>query len=248
MLIRFFLPLLVVAAPSFCQDSLDSLVVRVGRRIEAYQAYDAYSAAVTSNVKIMDGDWKPEKVIRTEKKAFRKNGEQGEEIIQAVESEKGKERDITQKAREESAKSMEKSRRREKAGKDGTGGQVRLGLEGLIPFSNAKRPDYSFTLLPDTVVSGVKWVCVQALARQKDSERYEGRYWIDPDTYDIRLMDVRPSKNPKFVKDLRMRFSFDVLPENRMVVTRTWMRVFAGIVIKKFRMELEETYSDYRFE
>jgi hypothetical protein len=240
--------ILVSAVPLRSQVPVDSLILDIDRRSQAYEDYQNVNMLVSSETRFMNGKWQPDKIVLTEKRAFQKDGKTWEEIIRVTEQENGREKDLTAKAAEEASKAREKADKAAAEKDSSDKKEVSLGLGDLFPFSGEKRPLYSFSMLEDTVIENRRLLRIRAEAKEKNEKNFEGVFCIDPETKDVRMVDLRPSKNPKFVKNMRMRMSFDVLPGGRMVVTRTWMRVFASLLIKKIRIEAEETYSDYVFE
>ena len=238
--------LAIFACPCYSRIQLDSLLVEIDLRSRGYADYDNVSMAVLSISRFMDNAWQPEKTVTTEKIIHTRQGHSRQEILRATEIKDGVEKDITQTAAAEAAKAEEKAAEKDKDSQ--RSGEKKFELEELLPFAVDKRPFYRFELLADTTVESRRLLRICAKTIDPDEERFEGLYYVDPQTCDVRMIDIRPSKNPKFVKSLHMRMSFDVLPGDRLVLTRTWMRVYAGILVKKIRLEVEETYLDYRFE
>lgn len=237
--------LAVTACPLYSQIQLDSLLAQIDRRSRSYVDYKNISMAVLSISRTMDKAWQPEKIVRIEKKIYTTEGHSRQEILRATEIKDGVEKDITQSTAAEAAHVEEKA---EADSKHSGRREKKFELEELLPFAVEKRPFYRFELLADTTVANRRLLRISAKAIDKDEERFEGFYYIDPQTRDVRMIDIQPAKNPKFVKEMHMRMSFDVLPVDRLILTRTWMRVYAGVLVKKIRLEVEETYSDHRFE
>jgi len=245
--------LLCAPALLFAQQapvSVDSLVQRIDRRAKAYEEYRDYSVDAVSTSVQLDARWQPERTTRMERKIVRTNGIDHVDILKAVETENGKDTDVTAKVRKEAA-DQEKKAEEARAKKDSNGGEgqrgMRVSIDDTFPFDEKVRSDYAFSSASDTVADGRTLLRIRTQAKVKDSKRYEGIYGVDPETYDIRVVDVRPSKNPKFVKDMRLCFSLDVRDGKKMVVTRTWMRIYASLLVKKFRMEYEEWYTNHTF-
>ncbi|NLP11965.1 hypothetical protein GX408_16310, partial [bacterium] len=218
--------LAVSACPLYSRIRLDSLLAQVDQRSRSYAEYQNISMTVLSLSRTMDKAWQPEKVVRTEKKICTHEGRSRQEILRATEIKDGVEKDITQEAAAEAAKAEEKAKAEDKHSERR---EKKFELEELLPFAVDKRPFYQFELLADTTVENRRLLCIRAKAIDKDEERFEGLYFIDPQTRDVRMIDIQPAKNPKFVKELRMRMSFDVLPGDRLILTRTWMRIYAGV-------------------
>jgi hypothetical protein len=236
------------------QDAgLDSLLRKIEQRMENYVDYDSFSAMVVSTSREMDKEWNPKEVVVVEKKVIQQREKRREVILKATEFKKGVEKDVTAEYREQERKRMEKAekRRRERekeGGNGGEGGSLSLSSDETFPFAPEERKNFFFNQLSDTVIDGRAVICLETRAKEKSEKLYEGKYYVDRERYDVLMVDLRPSKNPKYVKEMRMKMWFDVLPENHQVLTAFWMRVYAGIFIKKIRMEVEETYKDYRID
>ena len=82
------------------------------------------------------------------------------------------------------------------------------------------------------------------MAKEKDEQIYEGKFYIDQTTYDILKVRVKPSKNPRFVEELDMDIDFEVLREGKFTRRRSRTRVDGGLLFKRFRMIVEEEYFD----
>lgn len=247
--------ILLVSRAIFAQDSeIESLVQKIEERMERYVDYDSFSAAVVSTSREMDKKWNPKKVVVVEKQIIQQGEKRREVILKATEFKKGVEKDVTAEHREYERKRMEKAekRRREREGKkkqDGDGeGSFSLSMDELFPFAPEKQEKFFFHQFADTVIDGRAVICLETRAKEQSEKLYEGNYYVDRETYDVLMVDVSPSKNPKFVKEMHLKMWFDVLDENYYVIKAYWMRVYAGIFIKKIRMEVEETYKNYRID
>lgn len=232
----------------WAQDSaMDAIIQKIETRMAGYEDYDAFTVSVVSSQKTMDGAWNPKKVVVVDKTITQQGEVRREDILRATQTEKGTTRDITEKYREEQRKREEKKNKETEGddGKNGERGRVSLGEDEMFPFGPNERSQYTFDQLPDTVVSGRLVYVLQTRAKEKSKELYEGNYYVDQETYDVLMVDLRPSKNPKFVRQMRMKMWFGLLSDH-YVVERTWMRIYAGFLLKKIRMEVEETYTDYR--
>jgi hypothetical protein len=74
---------------------------------------------------------------------------------------------------------------------------------------------------------------------------WEGTFSFDPETHDLVSLDLRPSQNPKMVKELNMRIEFEVLEDRYLVLKRLQFKVNGGIFIKHVRQIVEDVYSDF---
>ncbi len=249
-----FLSCFFLTAALYAEDMpLDSLIQHVESRLNSYTDYDTFSVSVVSVTRQMDRKWEPTEEYYIEKKmtVHGKDGE--EEIIKAVKNKKGEETDITEQVREEQKKAKEKAAKRNKKKEeknnpteDEEKGQISLDLKDILPFDKDKRNLFEFYFLPDTVILSSTTYGIGVKVKEMSEQRYEGRYYFDKETYDLLFVDVVPSKNPKFVKEFNIKMWFDLLDSRYLIMTRDSMRIFAGFLIKKIRMEIDETYSDYQ--
>ncbi len=241
------------------QNSLDDLIQQIDARTQSYPEYKNYSATAVSKQWEMDSKWRPGKQVVVTKHIVKQGDGADETILSAVEISKGVEKDVTEKIKETARKEKEKQARkkpgksdsREQAGggekkedDKGSGGSFTMSNDQLYPFSEKKAGLYTFTQLADTAVDGKTLLRIRAEAKTDNPETYEGLFFIDPKTCDVLFMDEWPSKNPKFVKRMRMKMEFMVMPGNFYVFKRFWMSVEASFLVKKIRMEFEESHSD----
>ncbi len=49
------------------------------------------------------------------------------------------------------------------------------------------------------------------------------------------------------VKEMRLRFWFAPVKNNVLVLEKSWTKVYASLLIIKFRIVVEEEYSNYQF-
>ncbi|NOR15863.1 MAG: hypothetical protein GQ544_09170, partial [Candidatus Aminicenantes bacterium] len=105
--------LLILLQPGFSQQNdVDSLVIKVAERMSSFPEIENYEAEVTSMFIKVDKNWKAQKTTVVEKIVRVKDGVREEEILSAVETNKGKKKDITQKQRDETRKQQEKARKK----------------------------------------------------------------------------------------------------------------------------------------
>jgi len=86
---------------------------------------------------------------------------------------------------------------------------------------------------------------LKSKAKTKDEKLWEGKYYIDQESFDVLKLEIKPSKNPKHVKELEFEMKFQVLPGGYFVVKKVRARINGGIFIKRIRMISEDEYSDY---
>ena len=87
------------------------LVDRVAARIAEFPEIKDYEAEVSAMLITVDKHWKAKKTTLVEKIVRSRDGIREEEILTAVETEKGKRKDVTRKVREDTRKQQEKARK-----------------------------------------------------------------------------------------------------------------------------------------
>lgn len=229
-------------------QELDSLIQQINRRMSAFKKDRNFECLVTSKEFKVNGDWEPEKTTIVEKKMTVDSTGAAFDILHAVEIEKGKEKDITldlqKKMEEEKRKQEEKE---DEDNKDEEKRSVSLGSKELNPFSEENRSQYNYCLLPDTVADSTAYYRIQTIAKVPDDKRFQGVFWINKKNSVIERIKLKPSKNPKFVKDFDLAFRFEGLDSNHWVIRQSHVRVYVSLLIKKIRIVSEETYENYRF-
>ncbi len=115
----------------------------------------------------------------------------------------------------------------------------------IVLFSEEKRINYNFIKLEDSYIDGKPVYVIESKAKIRNAKLWEGKYYIDKDSFDVLKVNIKPSKNPKFVKELEMEMSFQVLSQGYFVLKKSRMKINGGIFIKHIRMTVEEEYSNY---
>jgi len=223
---------------------------KVAEKIKAYPEYKNWKASTVLTITKMDRNWKPESVTVVTKNVKVTNGEREEEILKAVETKKGTSKDITQKYAEEARENREKEKNRraeEKNDKtkddESRGGSLSLG--SLLPFSQKRRDQFDFRLNEGAALNGKPAVVFDVTAKIKDEKNWEGRFYFDPATYDLLQLEVKPSANPRMVKELEVGMTFDVLQGRYLVLKSSHIKINGGIFIKHIRQVVEEEYSGF---
>lgn len=237
--------------PNSAQDAeLMLLIERVSKQMDLHPEYNSWKALVVSTTTKMDKYWRPQKVTFVKKIVKVVNNKETEEILEALETEKGKTKDITEKYTKEARKEREKDKKKErerklKGEKEKDKRSLELTGEDIFPFSEEKRINYNFLILEDSYIEKRPVYVLESRAKIKNEKLYEGKYYICKDSFDVVKVDLKPSKNPKYVKEFEMEMSFEVLPQGYFVLRKSMVRINGGIFIKRIRMTVEEEYSDY---
>ncbi len=243
----------LLAGPACClgfaqADDLSLLLDRIAERSETRPELKDWRANAVSVATEMDKNWKPKKTTRVRKSVEVTESRRIEKVIEALQTEKGLSKDITEeyirKARERGGAKNKPEDNKSQTGDDKKGMRRSLSLEELLPFGEKARRDFTFTRLPDEIIEGRTVYVLESKANVKDEKFWEGRYFISPESYDVIKISLTLSKNPKFVKEFSTEMDFQVLPDGHFFIKKTWMKVDAGMVIKHIRMVVEEEYSD----
>jgi len=240
---------LVLAQPPQAED-IRPFLDKVGEKIKAYPEYKNWKASVVLTITKMDRNGRPESVTVVTKNIKVKDGEREEEILKAVETKKGTSKDITQKYAEEARKNREKEKNRRAEKKndktlDDESRGASLSLGTLLPFSEKRRDQFDFRLNEGAVLNGKPAVALEVTAKIKDEKNWEGRFYFDPATSDLLQLEVKPSVNPRMVKELEVRMTFDILQGRYLVLKSSHIKINGGIFIKHIRQVSDEEYSEF---
>ncbi|MGD8540489.1 MAG: outer membrane lipoprotein-sorting protein, partial [Candidatus Aminicenantes bacterium] len=161
-----------------------------------------------------------------------------------------KRKDVTQKYINESYKEMQKRARERKKAKDKNGEDDRrrhmdFSFDELFPFNEKNRGNYEFTLLEENSLEGTSVYVIDARAKQRTKDFFEGLFYIDRETWDILRAELRLAKNPGPLKVMNMNLDLKVLPEGYLTVRKAYVRIHVGLVVKNIRREVVDEYSDY---
>jgi hypothetical protein len=245
----FLLPVLMSSSPAPPQ-SLEEILDKVAGRLASYPEPAAWKAEVLSTSREMDSKWQPKKTTVINKTVTMRDKVWTEDILSAVESEDGKEKDVTRKYRDDALKRAEKQRRRsapENKEDERRRGRRSMDMDrdDLLPFLPGMRGNHDFFLRVPATLEGRQVLVLQSKARERSLEAYEGLYFIDPETFDVRRVELSPSKTPGPLKRLDMEIDFRLLPEGHLVIAKAKMRIHIGLVIKNYRIEAVEEYRSY---
>jgi len=233
-------------------DDVQDVVDKTAQRVLSYPEMTNWRASALSIMYEMDKKWKIKKKTVVEKIVMMKGKSRSESIKSAVEIKKGKSKDVTQKfvnkaykAREKAARERRKAKDKDDEGKE-TRSLMEVALEEMLPFSEKNREKYEFALLDDTDLEGAVVYVLEARAKQRSKDILEGKFYINQETWDILRAELQLAKNPSAVKLMEMAMDFQVLPEGYFVLKKMFFRIHVGVVVKNFRREATEEYSDYQ--
>lgn len=228
-------------------DNVDEIVEEVASRLANYPQLKNWQVSVLSTAVRMDKDWKPQKETIVRKTVTVRDKDRTEDIISAMEIEKDKTKDVTEKFRKDALKEKRKREERRAEGKpEDEGGRRELSMEDMFPFGVTERKNYIFTRREDSELDGIPVFILETMAKMRTNKYYDGKYYIDKEDYKILKVELKPAKNPSVLKLFEMEAYFQVIPGGYFVLEKTKVRIHVGLVIKNIRMDAEEVYSDYK--
>lgn len=230
--------------------SLEAFLDKAAERFRSLAEPRSWTAMVVSTRTEMDRKWAPESVTVVRKTVTITDGGREEAILEAVETKNGQSRDVTASVAAESRKNLdrERARRAEDSAKAGTETRRsdRMALDEIIPFSAKKRPEYVFKPVDGAALDGAPAVVLDVEAKVKDDKHWQGRFWFDPASADLRRAEIKPADTPPFVKEIDISITFDTHPSGPIVLRAIRIKINAGFFLKHVRQVVVEEYSDYR--
>jgi hypothetical protein len=250
-LISFSASVLLSGSGTFEAVNVADIVDKTATRLESFPEMSHWQASVLSKQFEMDKNWEPQKVTVVQKTVLMKNKILQEKIQNAVEIKDDERKDVTQKYINESYKEMQKAAKERRKAKDKNGEDDRrrhmdFSFDELFPFSEKNRGNYDFTLLEDRTFEGASVYVVEARAKQRTKDFFEGIFYIDKETSDILRAELHLAKNPGPLKVMNMDLDLKVLPEGYLAVKKASVRIHVGLVVKNIRREVVDEYSDYK--
>ena len=222
-----------LAATSARAEDLTPLLNKITKRMNSYPENNNLQYKIVRKSTEMDKQWRPKKT--TETKTFEKvvDGMLSSEVLEAVEIEDGVTKDIKQKFIQPNKKQKGLIFKR----KAGQKGQKRTENEfdGFIPFNDKRRAKFEFKRLNDDIINERPVFIIETVAKEKDEDLFEGKYYIDQKTYDVLKARLKPSKKPKLVKEAGMDIEFQVLPEGNFMIKRFKARLDVGLLFIRIR-------------
>ena len=233
-----------LAAASVRAEDLTPLLNMISKRMNSYPENNNGQYTILRKSTEMDKNWQPKKttVTKTIEKVI--DGMSSVEVLEAVEIEDGVTKDIKQEAIEQTKKQTERANKRRAEQKDEE--STENASDEFFPFSENRRAKFEFKRLNDDTINETPVFIIEAVAKEKDKDVFEGKYYIDQKTYDVLKARLKPSKNPIFVKEIDMEIDFQVLPEGHFVLRRSEVRVDGRFLFKRIRAITEEERFDYK--
>lgn len=232
----------VIASTPAQEGDLVPLLDKISKRIDSYPENDNWEYKIVTKQTEMDKQWQPIKTTIATAVIKDAEGVLSGSVIKAVEIENGDTKDIIEQTAEQTEKQIEEANKQRR--EQGAQKEPENTLNTLFPFEESKRAKFKFTRLNDSTIDERPVFIIEAEAIEKDEQLYEGKFYIDQETFDVLKARIKPSENPSFVKELDMDLDFEVLPEGNYIRKRSKTRVNGGPFFKRIRAILEEEYSD----
>ncbi|MGB9862668.1 MAG: hypothetical protein ACPLPQ_02550 [Candidatus Saccharicenans sp.] len=227
---------------------VSELVEKICRHLASYPDFEKWQADVVSSYISADKNWQPERIRRVKKHLVVEGETREEKILEAVEIEGGRTKNITEEYRQARLERLKKLKEEaEKARKSGQkpAAKNQLTKEDLVPFSEKKKALYDFRLVGEDVCQGTKVYVLEARARQKQENLFEGIYYISQETLDPLKMVLHPSRFPTFVREFQVEIELEPW-QGLLMLKKSRLRVYGGFLFKTVRMVIEEDYSNFR--
>lgn len=238
------------SAASLSGPALEAFLDMAAERFKSLVEPRSWTATVVSTRTEMDRKWAPETVTVVRKNVTFADGDREEAILEAVETKNGQSHDVTASVAAESRKNQDRERKRraENSAKGGTETRRsdRMSLDEILPFSAKKRPEYVFKPVDGAALDGAPAVVLDVEAKVKDDKHWQGRFWFDPASADLRRAEIKPADTPAFVKEIDIAITFDTHPSGPIVLRTIRIKINAGFFLKHVRQVVVEEYSDYK--
>ena len=244
----------ITVTPEECQPHMEKAAVRISEKMaikgfrKGKAPYDIVKKEAGEMAILQDA---LETIVQ--KTVLMKNKTRQEKIHSAVEIKKGKQKDVTQKYINQAYKDMQKAARERKKAKDKNKGDeehggrsMELSLDEMFPFSEKNKDKYDFALLEETAIEGIPVYVLDAKAKQRTKDYFDGIFYINKETWDILRAELQLAKNPGPLKVMEMKMDFEVLPQGYFTLKKIYVRIHVGLVVKNIRQEVVDEYSDYQ--
>lgn len=251
-----------------------ALLNKIAERINSYPEKSNLKCTVVAKIIGADKEWNP---VRTQtiKSTIRAiDNKIEEEIMQVLETENGKTRDVTQEYIKRWDAMLETFNKKDidqqlKNNKDIPPAAVKqiedemdMLREGMndseekdsgeteydyLPFTGGNRARYRFKRAEDSVIAGRSVFVIEAKPIKKDKTLDEGKYYVDQETFDVLMFQGKPSKDSiPFFDLIDKEVQYEVLPEGNFVRKRLKSLMSADILGMNFGRLINETeFSDY---
>jgi hypothetical protein len=219
--------------------SADSLsadeIVRLARESRQRQKeyVKDYTCICVEEMRILDKKGKIKHKEIAEKRVYVKGELTHDQIVRIEKKEKSlPEKEI--KKRQKEIDKEEKKRAKEKES------------EWISPFDKDAEGKFDFALVREDSLHGKSVYVLSANPRKKGKGLLKGLHWIDKESFRVWKSELAPSKNPKFVKEMKIFMDFARVEQGVFLIKTFRVKGRGGFLFFKTNFEMERSCRDYR--
>lgn len=220
-------------------QSADSLsaheIVRLARESRERQKEYVrdYTCICVEEMRILDKKGKIKHKEIAEKRVYVKGELTHDQIVSIEKKEKSlPEKEI--KKRQEEIDKEEKKRAKKKES------------EWISPFDEDAEGRFEFALVREDSLDGKSVYVLSANPKEKGKGLLKGLHWIDKESFRVWKSELAPSKNPKFVKEMKMFIDFTQVEQGVFLMKTFRVKGRGGFLFFKTNFEMERSCHDYR--
>jgi hypothetical protein len=218
-------------ADSLTVDEIVRLAKKSRKRQREY--VKDYTCLCVEEMRILDKKGKIKHKEISKKRLYVKGEITHDEIVNIQEKEKSlSEKEI--KKRQKEINKEEKKKGKEEDSK------------WISPFEEKGEGKFDFGLVREDTLNGRPAYVLSVEPKEKAKELLEGLYWIDKESFRVLRSEFSPSKNPKFVKEMRILVDFTEVKEGIFLPRIFKIRGRGGFLFFKTNFEMERTCGNYK--
>jgi len=192
-----------------------------------------YTCLCVEELRVLDKKGKIEHKETTQRKVYVKGDVTHDEIISIQKKEESlSEKDVQKRQRE--IDKEEKKRGKEKDSK------------WISPFEEKGEGKFEFGLVREDTLDGRSAYVLSVKPKKKHKGLQKGLYWLDKKSLRILRSELSPSKNPKFVKEMKVFIDFTEVEEGVFVPRTFKVKGKGGFLFFKTNFEMERACKDYQ--
>lgn len=192
-----------------------------------------YTCLCVEEMRVLDKKGKIKHKETTKRKVYLKGDITHDEII----SIRKKEKSLPGKEINKRQKEIDKEEKKRGTEKDS---------RWISPFEERGEGKFEFALVREDTVSGRSAYVLSVKPREKSKKLLKGLYWIEKERFRVLRSEFSPSKNPKFVKEMKVFIDFTEVEEGVFVPRTFKVKGKGGFLFFKTNFEMERTCQDYQ--
>ncbi len=115
----------------------------------------------------------------------------------------------------------------------------------VSPFEEKGKGQFEFKLVREDTVNSRATYVIFVNPKEKAKELVQGLYWIDKQSFRILKSEFSPSKNPQFVKEMKIFVDFTEVDNGVFLPQVFKIKGKGGFLFFKTNFEMERTCQDY---